>query len=184
MRIDRTWMPCLVAAAVALAVTVVTPAVASNAKTIAVLGTHFQNDNEMYEPTSASERARLEQVGEALAKALANSGQFEVKPVPQPMAAKIETGQPLGECGGCELDFGASLGVDEIAWINVQKVSHPQPERLYRRREDRKDDVRAQCRHPWQYGRKLVTQSRLSFKKLPLAQPRLNRPRASDGNVS
>ena len=124
MRIDRTWMPCLVAAAVALAVTVVTPAVASNAKTIAVLGTHFQNDNEMYEPTSASERARLEQVGEALAKALANSGQFEVKPVPQPMAAKIETGQPLGECGGCELDFGASLGVDEIAWINVQKVSN------------------------------------------------------------
>lgn len=104
--------------------TVVTPAAASNTKTIAVLGTHFQNDNEMYEPTSAAERARLELVGEALAKALANSGQFEVKPVPQPMAAEIETGQPLGECGGCELDFGAELGVDEIAWINVQKVSN------------------------------------------------------------
>lgn len=124
MRIDRIWMPVLVAAAVALAIALVTPAAASNAKTIAVLGTHFQNDNEMYEPTSAAERARLEQVGEALAKALANSGQFEVKPVPQPMAAKIETGQPLGECGGCELDFGAALGVDEIAWINVQKVSN------------------------------------------------------------
>jgi hypothetical protein len=102
----------------------VTPAAASNAKTIAVLGTHFQNDNEMYERTSAAERDRLQQVGEALAKALANSGQFEVKPVPQPMAAKVETGQPLGECGGCEIDFGAALGVDEIAWINVQKVSN------------------------------------------------------------
>jgi len=124
MRIDRTWMPSLVAAAVALALALVTLAAASNAKTIAVLGTHFQNDNDMYEPTSAAERARLEQVGESLAKAFANSGQFEVKPVPQSMAAKIETGQPLGECGGCELDFGAALGVDEIAWINVQKVSN------------------------------------------------------------
>jgi hypothetical protein len=114
----------LVATAVALAIAVVTPVAASKAKTIAVLGTHFQNDNEIYEPTSAAERARLEHVGEALAKALANSGQFEVKPVPQPMAAKIKAGQPLGECGGCELDFGAALGVDEIAWINVQKVSN------------------------------------------------------------
>ena len=124
MRTGRIWMLGHVAAAVALAVTLVLPAVASNATTIAVLGTHFQNDNEMYEPTSAAERARLEQVGEALAKALANSGQYEVKPVPQPMAAKIKTGQPLGECGGCELDFGAALGVDQIAWINVQKVSN------------------------------------------------------------
>jgi hypothetical protein len=40
------------------------------------------------------------------------------------MAAEIAAGQTLGECGGCELDFGAKLGVDEIAWINVQKVSN------------------------------------------------------------
>jgi hypothetical protein len=117
-------MMCHVAAAVVLAMTLVPPAAASNARTIAVLGTHFQNDNEMYEPTSAAERARLEQVSEALEKALANSGQYEVKAVPQPFAAKIKTGQPLGECGGCELDFGAALGVDEVAWINVQKVSN------------------------------------------------------------
>jgi hypothetical protein len=124
MRLDRRWIPILAAAGVALTMALSPPATASNAKSIALLGTHFQNDNEIYEPTSAAERARLKRVGEAFTEQLANSGQFVVKPVPQAMAAKIEAGQPLGECGGCELDFGASLGVDEIAWINVQKVSN------------------------------------------------------------
>lgn len=124
MRTNRTWVPILAAVAAALAMALVTPATASNAKSVALLGTHFQNDNEMYEPTSAEERSRLEKVGEAFTHQLANSGQFEVKPVPQAMAAKIGAGQTLGECGGCELDYGAALGVDEIAWINVQKVSN------------------------------------------------------------
>jgi len=80
--------------------------------------------NEMYEPTSDAERARLKKVEEAFTQQLANSGRFEVTPVPKAMAAKITAGQTLGECGGCELDYGAALGVDEIAWINVQKVSN------------------------------------------------------------
>ena len=29
----------------------------------------------------------------------------------------------VGECGGCDIDFGKELKVDEIAWINVQKIS-------------------------------------------------------------
>jgi hypothetical protein len=117
-------MPIFAASGMALVMALTTPAPAANAKSVALLGTHLQNDNEMYEPTSAAERARLEMVGEAFTEQLANSGQFEVKPVPLALAAEIEAGQTLGECGGCELDFGAALGVDEIAWINVQKVSN------------------------------------------------------------
>jgi len=123
MRTNRTPARALAAAALILT-SLVSPTTAANAKSIALLGTHLQNDNEIYEPTSEAERARLEKVGEAFTRQLANSGHFEVMPVPQTMAAKITAGQTLGECGGCELDYGAALGVDEIAWINVQKVSN------------------------------------------------------------
>ena len=122
MRTKRPSIAPLAAAALALA-THVSPATADT-RSVALLGTHLQNDNEMYEPTSDAERARLEKVGETFTQQLANSGQFEVRPVPHTMAAKITAGQTLGECGGCELDYAAALGVDEIAWINVQKVSN------------------------------------------------------------
>ncbi len=36
-------------------------------------------------------------------------------------------GQGLGECGGCESGYGVKLGVDEVAWINVQPARAPQP---------------------------------------------------------
>jgi hypothetical protein len=100
------------------------PTSAQTSRTVALLGVHLQNDNEMYEPTSAAERARMTKVADAFRTQLGNSSAFSIKPVPEPMAAEIAAGQTLGECGGCELDFGAKLGVDEIAWINVQKVSN------------------------------------------------------------
>lgn len=102
----------------------VIPAAAEKKISIVLLGTHLQNDNQIYEPTSDAERARLEKIGQAFTEQLANSGQFDVRSVPQTMSAKITAGQTLGECGGCELDYGAALGVDAIAWINVQKVSN------------------------------------------------------------
>ncbi|MEQ1715586.1 MAG: DUF3280 domain-containing protein [Hyphomicrobium sp.] len=37
---------------------------------------------------------------------------------------KIAEGQPIGECGGCEIGFGKSLGGEVIAWIRVQKISN------------------------------------------------------------
>jgi hypothetical protein len=97
---------------------------AATSRTIALLGTQFQNDNEVYEPTSEAERARLTALAEAFAAQLASSGQYQVKPLPPELASKINAGQPLGECGGCEIDYGEKLGVDEVAWINVQKVSN------------------------------------------------------------
>jgi hypothetical protein len=101
-----------------------TPLMAQTAPSVAILGTHLQNDNEMYEPTSAAERARLAQLVIVFEKALDSSGQFNVTPVPEKMAAQISAGQTLGECGGCELDYGTKLGVDQVAWINMQKVSN------------------------------------------------------------
>ena len=38
--------------------------------------------------------------------------------------SKIASGQAIGECGGCEADFGRALGADIVAWIRVQKVSN------------------------------------------------------------
>lgn len=101
-----------------------TPAVAQDTPSVALLGVHFQNDNEIYEPTSAQERERLVQLGVVFEKEFEGSGQFDVKRVPDSMASQIAAGQTLGACGGCELDYGAKLGVDEVAWINVQKVSN------------------------------------------------------------
>lgn len=111
-------------AATALLATLVSPALAATKTTVALLGTHLQNDNEMYEPTTDAERARLAKVADAFKTDLESSGHFDVKPVPETMAVEIAAGQTLGECGGCELDYGARLGVDQVAWINVQKVSN------------------------------------------------------------
>lgn len=104
--------------------TLANPAFAETKNTLALLGTHLENDNEMYEPTTAAERARLQKVADLFKQELQRSGRFDVKPVPENMADDIAAGQTLGECGGCELDYGVKLGVDQVAWINIQKVSN------------------------------------------------------------
>ena len=97
---------------------------AADAPSVAFLGVHFQNDNESLEPTSDGERERLERTGEEFTQQLASSGRFEIVPTTGAMQAKIASGQPMGECGGCEIDYGRGLGVDFVAWIRVQKVSN------------------------------------------------------------
>ena len=91
---------------------------------LALLQVHFQNDNEGLEPTSDAERARLQRTGEEFSQQLAASGRFAVLPLPDDMRAQIAAGQAIGECGGCELDYGRKLGADIVAWIRVQKVSN------------------------------------------------------------
>lgn len=114
----------LVAAVMVACAAIANPTFAETKSMVALLGTHLENDNEMYEPTSDAERARLEKVADLLKEQLQASGHYDVKAVPAVMAADIAAGQTLGECGGCELDYGAKLGVDQVAWINVQKVSN------------------------------------------------------------
>jgi hypothetical protein len=101
-----------------------TPIRAAGAPSLAFLGVHFQNDNEGLEPTSNAERARLKRTGEEFTRLLAESGRYKIVPTTPEVEAKIASGQPVGGCGGCEIDFGGALGADLVAWIRVQKVSN------------------------------------------------------------
>ncbi len=97
---------------------------AADARSVAFLGVYLQNDNEAYEPTSDAERARMAKVEELFKSSLEASGRFKFVTVPPNVQAKIAEGQPIGECGGCEIGYGKSLGGEVIAWIRVQKISN------------------------------------------------------------
>lgn len=97
---------------------------AAEPQSIGFLGVHFQNDNVMYEPTSPAETARLKALETEFTSKLEASGRYAFKPLPADLDAKIAAGQDVGDCGGCELDYGRALGTDTIAWIRVQKVSN------------------------------------------------------------
>ena len=97
---------------------------AANSPSLAFLGVHFQNDNESLEPTSDGERARLVRTGEEFTQQLSASGRFKIVPTSDAVQAKIASGQAVGECGGCEIDYGRALGTDFVAWIRIQKVSN------------------------------------------------------------
>ena len=100
------------------------PAEAANARSIAFLGVHLQNDNSGFEPTSVAERARMGKV-ESLFKAdLEATQKFHFVDVPADVRKKISTGQTIGVCGGCEIDYGKQLNATLVAWIEVQKVSN------------------------------------------------------------
>ena len=100
------------------------PALAADPPTLGFLGVHFQNDNEGLEPTTDKERARRVRTGEEFTQQLAASGRFKILPTSDASQAKIASGQAVGECGGCEIDYGRALGADYVAWIRVQKVSN------------------------------------------------------------
>lgn len=95
---------------------------AASPSRIAVLGLHFENTSP--EPTRPDEVQRLAMVNQQLLRGIEDSPRFEVVPIPSPMVAKIDGGPQVGACGGCEIDYGKALGVNEIAWGNVQKVSN------------------------------------------------------------
>ena len=91
---------------------------------VAFLGVEFLNDNEMYEPTSAAEWARVKNVEDIFTAKLAKAGEFNFIPVSNEVRTKIAKGQSLGACGGCEIEYGKQLKAERIAWIRVQKVSN------------------------------------------------------------
>jgi len=93
-------------------------------KLISLLGIKFQNDHISQEPTTDAELRRLEALREGFENQLNASGKYRVIPVPETIKAKIESGQFMGECGGCEISYGKALGSNIGAWIIVQKVSN------------------------------------------------------------
>jgi hypothetical protein len=97
---------------------------AAEPRSIAFLGVHFQNDNEIYEPTSDAERNRMAKVEQVFKDQLTETGKYRFAEVGNPLKTRIAAGQAPGECGGCEIDYGKEIGTEQIAWIRVQKVSN------------------------------------------------------------
>jgi hypothetical protein len=91
---------------------------------IAFLGVHLQNDNEGYEPTTDAERNRMTSISKIFQKMLQASGKYTFVSVPAAEQQKIEAGQMVGACGGCEYGYGRDLNVESVAWIRVQKISN------------------------------------------------------------
>ncbi len=93
-------------------------------KKVAFLGVRLQNDNEGLDPTSDAERERQVKLQALFAKLLEEKGGYKfIAPTPE-VVAKIDKGQFIGECNGCEVELGKELGGDLIAWISVQKISN------------------------------------------------------------
>ncbi|MGQ0673159.1 MAG: DUF3280 domain-containing protein [Hyphomicrobium sp.] len=115
-------VPALIA--VSGGVSVAEPVSASKPVTVVFLGIEFINDNEGYEPTSDAERARLKNVEDTFITRLGGSGQYSFLPLSAEVRAQVAKGQSIGECGGCEIEFGKQLKAERVAWIRVQKVSN------------------------------------------------------------
>jgi Protein of unknown function (DUF2380) len=94
------------------------------ARTVAFLGVQLQNDNEGLEPTTDAERARMKEIERLFESKLERSGRFKFVPVPPETMNEIASGQNIGDCHGCEVEYGRKLHANLIAWIKVQKVSN------------------------------------------------------------
>lgn len=75
-------------------------------------------------PITAEERARLGQIEESYIDKLEAAKKYSFVRLPDDLRNKIASGQPVGECGGCEIDYGKQLGVPVVMWGTVQKVSN------------------------------------------------------------
>lgn len=114
--------PLLAALAVGLGLAA-GPAQAEEPATISVLNTYFQNDHAEWVPTTDAERKRMTDMVATYRSMLEKSGKYKFKDVDPAIQERIAKDQKMGECADCELRYGKELGVDQVAWIEVQKVS-------------------------------------------------------------
>ncbi|MFN0219230.1 MAG: DUF3280 domain-containing protein [Hyphomicrobium sp.] len=91
---------------------------------VAILDVRIINDNEGLDPLSDAEHARGVKLEDQFKTALEKSGKFTIVPMTPEVKAAIVKGQFIGECGGCEVEFGKKLGAERIAWVTVQKISN------------------------------------------------------------
>ena len=75
-------------------------------------------------PMDEAEKARLGQIEASFIAKLEASKKYTFVKVPDAMRQKISAGQPVGECGGCEMEYAKELGVPIVMWGTVQKVSN------------------------------------------------------------
>lgn len=99
------------------------PTLAAGPIQLAVLSAQLQNDHAQWVPTTDAERRRLEGIKGTFKSLLEASGKYKILPVDVAIQDRINKDQKLGECAGCELRYGKEVGADQVAWIEVQKVS-------------------------------------------------------------
>lgn len=76
------------------------------------------------QPMTPDESARLMKIEQSFIAKLENGQKYAFVPLPEEMRKSIAAGQPVGECGGCEIDYGKKQGVPVVIWGTVQKVSN------------------------------------------------------------
>jgi Protein of unknown function (DUF2380) len=84
----------------------------------------FELINTSLEPTTSSERYRLDMLDKLFRERLDNSGRFKIVPIPPDIYQRIAAGPEISGCNGCERDYAGSIGADWAAWGTVQKVSN------------------------------------------------------------
>jgi uncharacterized protein DUF2380 len=99
-------------------------AVATEEKPQKVAFVGFRIINDAMEPISDAENNRARLLDNILVDKLEQTGRFKFVPIPKAIAEQIDKGPFIGECNGCEIDYGRKLKADLIAWGTVQKVSN------------------------------------------------------------
>jgi Protein of unknown function (DUF2380) len=122
-RAARGILPWAVGLCVAMSSLAVTSAQSDQPVSIAVLSAQLQNDHAEWVATTDAERQRLMKIAETFKSMLEASGKYKFAPVSATIQERIDKDQKMGRCAGCEIQYGKEIGVSQVAWIEVQKVS-------------------------------------------------------------
>ena len=124
----------------------------------------FELINTSPEPVGEGERRRIALIGEVFAKMLADSGRYEIAPLPEALRREIARSAEITGCNGCEIEWAREAGADIAAFGTVQKVSNLiLNENIYMRRVDGgapffsgSVDIRGNTDKSWSRGMKYL----------------------------
>ena len=124
----------------------------------------FELINTSPEPVGENERRRIALIGEAFAKMLADSGRYEIAPLPEALRRRIAQSAEITGCNGCEIEWAREAGADIAAFGTVQKVSNLiLNENIYMKRVDGgapfysgSVDIRGNTDESWSRGMKYL----------------------------
>lgn len=89
---------------------------------VAFLG--FELLNTSLEPTTPSERGRIDMLDDLFRQKLDHSGRFTMVPIAPALQRQVADAPNISGCNGCERGFAKAAGGNWAAWGTVQKVSN------------------------------------------------------------
>jgi len=107
-----------------IGISVTSAAIAESTTPQKVAFVGFRIINDAIEPVSEAEKNRAKLLDRIFVVQLQKTGRFEFVPIPKAIAEEIDKGPFIGECNGCEIDYGKKVGADLFAWGTIQKVSN------------------------------------------------------------